>query len=124
MSPQQLSGFTPQPTDDFYSLGATLYDLLSGSPPFSGAGLDRQIRETMPDPLRNRLRKLRPRHDVPPHIQALVMACLAKRPERRPQTAQAIEEWIGPGLRVRGIHSHLRGLYHRMRSTSRPGGQS
>jgi len=37
MSPQQADGRPPQPSDDIYSLGATLYDLLTSRPPFQQA---------------------------------------------------------------------------------------
>ena len=34
MSPQQMDGDTPRPTDDIYALGCTLYELLTSRPPF------------------------------------------------------------------------------------------
>ena len=36
MSPQQMKGETPEPKDDVYSLGATIYELLAGEPPIIG----------------------------------------------------------------------------------------
>ena len=37
MSPQQLGGDWPSESDDIYSLGATIYALLTGTPPFTKA---------------------------------------------------------------------------------------
>ena len=122
MSPQQLSGLTPQPTDDFYSLGATLYDLLSGQPPFSQGDTPLQIREMLPLSLSGRLRQVGVCRGVPAHVEALIMACLAKRPERRPHSADEIADWIRD-LRWCGI-TRLRGWLNRMCATSRPEGQS
>src|SRR5438128_9406347 len=44
-SPQQLEGAPGTHLDDVYSLGATLYDLLTSKPPFYSGNIDRQIRE-------------------------------------------------------------------------------
>jgi serine/threonine protein kinase len=48
MSPQQLEGKRGTHLDDIYSLGATLYDLLTSKPPLYSGNIDRQIRERMP----------------------------------------------------------------------------
>ncbi|CAN5502394.1 hypothetical protein BH20VER1_BH20VER1_18370 [soil metagenome] len=45
MSPQQLDGERGTHLDDIYSLGATLYDLLTSKPPFYSGNLDKQIHE-------------------------------------------------------------------------------
>src|SRR5437762_9364050 len=45
MSPQQLDGERATHLDDIYSLGATLYDLLTSKPPFYSGNIDRQIHE-------------------------------------------------------------------------------
>jgi serine/threonine protein kinase len=48
MSPQQLKGKCGTHLDDIYSLGATLYDLLTSKPPFYSGNIDRQIHERVP----------------------------------------------------------------------------
>src|SRR5207248_2025780 len=45
MSPQQLDGERATHLDDIYSLGSTLYDLLTSKPPFYSGNIDRQIHE-------------------------------------------------------------------------------
>ena len=54
LSPQQVQGDAPSSSDDIYGLGATLYDLLTGSPPFIGGDIPGQVQEKPPTPLNQR----------------------------------------------------------------------
>ena len=101
MSPQQVTGKPPQATDDIYELGATLYELLSGKPPFYTGDLTHQILNEPPEPMDERLAFLQIENIVPPEVSAMVMACLAKEPGQRPQSARVVAEWIGVELVVK-----------------------
>jgi serine/threonine protein kinase len=49
MSPQQLvEGERGTHLDDIYSLGVSVYELLTSKPPFYAGNIDRQIREKIP----------------------------------------------------------------------------
>jgi serine/threonine protein kinase len=70
---------------DVYSLGATLYTMLSGRPVFSSpteARLILAILDEAPLPLED--------PDVPPALESLVLRCLAKDPADRPLSAEAV----------------------------------
>jgi serine/threonine protein kinase len=95
MSPQQIDGQAARVTDDIYALGATLYELLSGHPPFYQNDIAYQVRNVLATPLSDRLADLEVENDVPPAVAAMIMACLSKNPEKRPQSARAVAEWIG-----------------------------
>ncbi len=88
MSPEQARG-KAGPQSDIYSLGATLYDLVTGRGPFIG--------ETVADVMTQIFsqepvwpRKLNP--STPPDVEAIVLRCLEKEPSRRYATVDELIE--------------------------------
>jgi serine/threonine protein kinase len=99
MGPQQVEGRTPNPSDDIYSFGSTLYYLLTGRPVFSagkGAGvasvLMRRVRKEDACLLSARLAELSVRNPVPNHVEALIMKCLSREREDRPASMREIRD--------------------------------
>jgi len=91
MSPQQLDGEGGNHFDDVYSLGASIYELLTSKPPFYSGNVDRQIREKIPPPMMQRRKELGVEGDPIDAVwEEVVAACLAKNPARRPQTVAEI----------------------------------
>jgi serine/threonine protein kinase len=95
MSPQQLEGRRPSVGDDVYALGATLYELLTGRPPFYSGDITHQVLHVAPTPIAERMLELGIDNPVPAEVAAMVMACLAKEPESRPPNALAVAAWAG-----------------------------
>ena len=90
-SPQQLIGERPSVTDDIYSLGATIYDLLTGEPPFFSGNLYQQIIHAIPPPMGERCRQSGNLKDaIPAAWEETVASCLEKDPSRRPQSAAEV----------------------------------
>ena len=60
----------------------------------SFAEMTYQIINKVPQPIMERLAEYGITNDVPDHICQMVMACISKESDRRPQDAQAISAWI------------------------------
>jgi serine/threonine protein kinase len=91
MSPQQMLGQDPAPSDDIYALGATLYELLSSKPPFYGGDVASQVREVTAPLIAQRRSKLEIAGEpIPKYWEETIAACLAKNPEQRPKTATEV----------------------------------
>jgi len=94
MSPQQIEGKHPHVSDDMYALGATLYELLTGQLPFQTGEIRERILHEAPEPLRQALARAGIENEVPPEVAAMIMSCLAKDPEQRPQSARTVADWL------------------------------
>jgi serine/threonine protein kinase/tetratricopeptide (TPR) repeat protein len=80
MAPEQAEGETPTAASDWYAVGATLYQAMTGQLPFSGKMVDVIYRKRTSDPPLPSTRA----SDLPADLEALCMDLLARDPEMRP----------------------------------------
>lgn len=97
MSPQQAEGRKPQISDDLYAVGSTLYELITGKPPFHSGNIALQLRHEPATSPTERRREfgLTNAEPIPPEWEQTILACLEKEPANRPASAGEIRNRLG-----------------------------
>jgi serine/threonine-protein kinase len=102
MSPERTRGMADEIDErsDLYGLGATVYALLAGRPPFEGTTLAEKvtrIRQTAPD------RPTKFQMSIPSQFEGVVLKLLAKRPDDRYQTARELLAELTRVAKLQGV---------------------
>ncbi|TMA50216.1 MAG: serine/threonine protein kinase [Deltaproteobacteria bacterium] len=91
MAPEQVQGKGGDERSDLYSLGAILYEMLTGRPPHRGDNVYAAMRaKLLDDPTPPR--QLRP--EIPPALEETVLYALEREPARRPESALELRELL------------------------------
>ena len=113
MPPEQARGNSAEISarSDVYSLGAVLFECLTGRAPFEGEGMVEVVMHVLEDPP-PAPRKLNPR--IPRDLETVVLRCLEKSPQHRYASMAALERDLGHYLDGEAIEAHRPGLLRRM----------
>jgi len=113
MAPEQAAGRAAEvgPPTDIYSIGAILYECLTGRPPFrETTPLDTLVQVLEGEPARPR--EINPA--IPRALEAICLRCLEKAPERRYPTAAAVADNLERFLKGEGVEGLAAGLLPRL----------
>jgi hypothetical protein len=112
MAPEQAEGEEAEPRSDVYSLGATLYECLTGQAPFSASDpvqtLVRVRSEEVPPP-----RKLR--RSIPRDVETIVLKAMEKEASRRYASASELADDIQRYLDGEPIRAKRSSIVYRLR---------
>ncbi len=92
MSPEQIRGEPLGPASEVFSLGAVLYEMVTGSKPFTGPS-DVAVTHAIIHKRPVRISKLSPK--TPKRLVRVIMKCLRKRPSRRYATMDELAAALG-----------------------------
>ncbi len=115
MSPEQAAGRLEEQNSatDVYSLGAVLFTIVTGKPPFKAAGVLQTIMQVIhrPAPMARTLRA-----DVPEDLETIIDVCLQKSSERRYASATAMADDLnrflqGSPIQARPVSASRRAWY-------------
>lgn len=112
MSPEQaLDPTQASARSDVYSLGATLYELLTGRPPFRAAKLSETLRQVIH---RDAVAPRRINPAVDRDLETITLKCLRKEPQRRYASAAELADDLGRYLRHEPIKARPLSLRERL----------
>jgi WD40 repeat protein len=103
MPPEQALGSPVDERADVYSLGALLYHVLGGGPPYSGVSSEHVLTCVIRDPPEPLLEK---EPAVPPDLHAIVQKAMAREPRDRYRTAAALADDLNRYQRGQLVGAH------------------
>ncbi len=101
MSPEQIRGERVDNRTDIYSLGVILYQMLTGVLPFTAdmpmGVLSKHLMDTPPP-----FKTTNPNADIPESVESVVMSCLEKETDKRPQTMRDLASQLAGAADLTG----------------------